>query len=188
MAGGFIFLMAEKKLNLGCGKKIKEGWVNLDSVDLSGVDVVHDIEKLPLPFGDGEFDEIICDNILEHVEYIPVLRDLYRILKPGGQLKIRVPHFSSHTSFGDPTHRKFFSSITFEFFVNNARFQKEYYFDFHFSKITYLKIKFFKKGLFWPNRLIEPLVNLNCKAQCLYESTFLCRLIPANDIVVELIK
>lgn len=180
--------MGLKRLNLGCGRNIKQGWVNLDSADLPGVDIVHDIEKLPLPFDDEEFDEIRCDNVLEHVEYIPILKDLYRVLKPGGRLTIRVPHFSSHTSFGDPTHKKFFSSITFEFFVRNSRFEKDYYFDFHFSGITYRKIKFLKKGLFWGNRLIEPLINSSSKIQYFYESSFLCRLFPANDIVVELVK
>lgn len=180
--------MALKKLNLGCGRNIKEGWVNLDSANIPGVDIVHDIEKLPLPFEDEEFDEIHCDNILEHVEYIPVLKDLHRILKLGGRLVIRVPHFSSHTSFGDPTHKKFFSSITFEFFVRNARFQKDFYFDFHFSKLGYRRIKFLKKGIFLGNRLLEPLVNLSDKTQEVYEATGLSRLFPANDIVAELIK
>lgn len=36
--------------------------------------------------------------------------------------------------------------------------------------------------------VIEPLVNFSPKIQYLYESTFLCHLFPANDIVVELIK
>lgn len=62
--------MAKRKLNLGCGRKTKEGGVNLDIVSLPGVDVVHGIKKLPLPFGDAEFDVICCDNILEHIEYI----------------------------------------------------------------------------------------------------------------------
>jgi len=180
--------MEVKKLNIGCGKNVKVGWINLDRFDLPGLDVVHDIENLPLPFDDKEFEEIVCDNVLEHLEYIPVLKDLYRILKPGGHLRIRVPHFNSHTSFGDPTHKKFFSSITFEFFVKDARFEKDYYFDFHFSRIAYRKIKFLKKGLFWGNRLIEPFVNLTLGMQYLYESTLLSRLFPANDIVVELVK
>ena len=59
--------MSEKKLNVGCGANIKTGWINMDCVELPGVDVVHDIENLPLPFEDEEFDEIRCDNILEHI-------------------------------------------------------------------------------------------------------------------------
>ena len=87
-----------KKLNLGSGKDIKQGWVNLDSAKLPGVDVVHDIEKLPLPFKDSEFDEILCQDVLEHIEYIPILKDIHRILKMGGKLKIRVPHFTNTLS------------------------------------------------------------------------------------------
>jgi len=82
------------KLNVGCGRNIKKDWVNLDIANLPGVDVVHDIEKLPLPFDDEQFEEIRCDNVLEHVDYIPVLQDLHRILSAGGHLKIRVPHFT----------------------------------------------------------------------------------------------
>jgi len=178
--------MISKRLNLGCGRNIRAGYINLDSAILPGVDVVHDIKNLPLPFDDEEFDEIRCDNILEHIEYIPVLKDLYRILKPGGRLTIRVPHFSSRNNYVDPTHRRRFSVDTFGFFVENS--SNDYYFDFHFSKITYRKIRFIKKGIFWGNRLLEPLVNSTRKIQYLYESTFLCRLFPANDIVVELIK
>jgi SAM-dependent methyltransferase len=154
---------------------------------LPGVDVVYDLENVPLPFKDEQFDEIRCDAVLEHIEYIPVLKDLFRILKKGGKIRIRVPHFTSRNNYRDPTHKKLFSIDTFDFFVEKQT-DKDYCFDFHFSKITYRKIKFFTKGLFWGNRLIEPLINLSRRMQCLYESTFLCRLFPANDIVVELIK
>lgn len=175
-----------KRLNLGCGRNIKKDWVNLDSADLPGVDVVHNVENLPLPFGDKEFDEIRCDNILEHVEYVHVLKDLYRILKTNGRLKIRVPHFTSRNNYVDPTHKKLFSISTFEFFAEDSR--NPYYFGFHFSKISYRKIKFLKRKIYYINRLIEPLINLNEAMQVFYESTFLSRLFPANDIVVELVK
>src|SRR3989339_1317786 len=124
-----------KKLNLGCGNDIKQGWVNLDSAKLPGVNVVRNIEELPLPFGDGEFDEILANDILEHVEYVPVLKDIHRILKKGGKLTIRVPHFTSKTNFIDPTHKKRFSIETFDFFVSGTkRYRKRpYYFDFAFE-------------------------------------------------------
>lgn len=185
--------MDSKKLNLGCGKDIKPGWVNLDSAKLSGVDVVWDIEKLPLPFGNEEFDEILANDILEHVEYIPVLLDLHRILKSGGKLEIRVPHFTSVDNFADPTHKKMFSVLTFTFFAENPAVRKlaerEYYFDFHFKKIARVKITFeHGSRLFLFNRLIEPLVNINLKMQYFYEATALSRLFPAKNIIVKLIK
>jgi len=37
------------KLNIGCGKDIKEDYVNLDSVKLPEVDVVHNLDKYPWP-------------------------------------------------------------------------------------------------------------------------------------------
>lgn len=32
-----------KRLNLGCGRDIKKGWINLDILKLPGVDVVYDL-------------------------------------------------------------------------------------------------------------------------------------------------
>ncbi len=56
------------KLNLGCGKQIKEDYTNLDKVALEGVDVVHDLDVFPYPFRDNTFDEILCSHVLEHVD------------------------------------------------------------------------------------------------------------------------
>ena len=179
-----------KRLNLGCGRCIKpkeKGWVNLDSKKLDGVDVVHNIEKLPLPFKDDEFDDILCQDILEHVEYIPVLKDLHRILKKGGIVRIRVPHFTSRNNFIDPTHKKMFSVKTFDFFVKNSGINREYYFDFSFGRIKHKYITF-QKGLLFYNYFIQWLVNSSKVMRNLYESTFLSRIFPAENIIVYLVK
>lgn len=110
-------LDASRRLNLGCGTDIREGWVNLDRARLPGVDVVHDLSTLPLPFADGEFAEICAKDVLEHLDYIPLLRELHRVLRVGGVLDIQVPHFTSAGNFIDPTHKRLFSIRTFEFFV-----------------------------------------------------------------------
>lgn len=185
--------MNEKKLNLGCGKDIKKGWVNLDSVKLPGIDIVHNIEKLPIPFKNGEFDEILCQDILEHTDYVPILQELHRILKTGGKLTIRVPHFTSRNNFIDPTHKKLFSINTFDFFVKNSSFSKskerQYYFDFYFDKISSSKITFEKSSRFlFYNRFVELLVNSSSKMKFLYEATGLSRIFPAENIVIEIIK
>lgn len=176
-----------KQLNVGCGHDIREGWINLDAYALPGVDVVHDIERLPLPFPNDEFDTIMARDVLEHLEYPPVLRDLHRILKPGGRIVIQVPHFTSAGNFIDPTHRKLFSFQTFEFFVHHSTFRRNYYFDFAFSRIELRRISF-PRGLLLCNYLIEPFVNINDRTRKLYESTFLSRLFPAMNINVVLIK
>jgi predicted SAM-dependent methyltransferase len=74
-------LIDMKKLNLGCGKKIKKEYVNLDLYPLPGVDVVADINK-PLPFENDTFDEVLTEHVLEHmVELDPLLGELHRITK-----------------------------------------------------------------------------------------------------------
>lgn len=178
----------EQKLNLGCGSDIKEGWVNLDISELDGVDIVHDINNLPLPFEDEQFDYILCQDILEHIEYIPLLQDLHRIMKKGGILDIRVPHFTSRFNFMDPTHKKRFSIQTFDFFTQNAPFKREYYFNFHFEKVIYKKILFSKGGLFFGNYLLEPIINTGDRMRNFYEASFLSRQFPCGNIRIKLQK
>lgn len=59
-----------------------------------------DVEHLS--FSDGFFDAIICVDVLEHVEHPDnVLAELRRVLKPGGQLVVTVPH-KNYPFFYDP--------------------------------------------------------------------------------------
>ncbi len=105
-----------KKLNLGCGKDYKEGFINVDFCvgDTFKVDVNHNLEKFPYPFKDNEIDYILMDNVLEHLEdKIKVVEELHRISKPNATIEIYVPHCSSSMAFGNPTHKSFFSSSTF---------------------------------------------------------------------------
>ena len=184
-------MTSERKLNLGCGTDVKKGWINLDSSALPGVDVVHDIGTLPLPFSDGQFDEILCRDILEHLDYAPVLRDLWRITASGGSLTIRVPHFTSKHNFIDPTHKKLFSVNTFDFFVKNSVLKKEraYYFDFAFEKIASRQITFERSSrLYAYNRIVEAIVNRSLRSQEIYESTGFSRFFPGYNIEIILVK
>ncbi len=175
------------RLNLGCGRDIKKGWINLDFTEEEGVDVVHDLNVLPLPFEDGQFDYVVCQDILEHIDFIPLINDIHRILKIGGKLKIRVPHFTSKLNYEDPTHLNQFSIRTFDYFIENDIFS-------YGRKVNYYnKIKkkiSFDKGtliLRFNNNLIEKWVNKSKKHQNLYEGSFL-RIFPALNVEVILTK
>src|SRR6266487_3931228 len=89
-----------ENLNIGCGRSPEpslngQHWVNLD-MDVNGpADVIHDLNDLPLPFAEGQFDSILAVHVLEHVEQsrlIDVVYDFARILKIGGHLVGIVPY------------------------------------------------------------------------------------------------
>ncbi len=113
------------KLNIGCGKDVKQGYVNVDYVKTPGVDLVLDIEKTPYPFKDNTFEEVVAFNILEHVrELVPVMEEIHRISRNGGVIKIKVPHYNQHLAYTDPTHVRFFSPETFNFFTSGKGSKK----------------------------------------------------------------
>lgn len=79
------------KLNLGCGRDLRKGYVNVDR--RPPVDLIFDLDSLPWPFASDSVDEIYMSHILEHLKEPKLaLRECHRILKPGGLLEIRVPH------------------------------------------------------------------------------------------------
>lgn len=99
-------------LNVGCGNRIVEGAVNHDRVKhRPEVDVVHDLNVLPWPFADNSFDQIVALAVLEHldIDLVASLNECHRILRPGGQLVIKLPLQNGSNAYDDPTHRWFFT-------------------------------------------------------------------------------
>ena len=178
-----------QRLNLGCGTDIRPGFVNVDSAALPGVDVVHDLNVLPLPFEDEAFVEVVCQDVLEHLDYAPLLGEIHRVLQPGGRVRIRSPHFTSRAVYLDPTHRTAFSIDTLRFFVRGDAFaERSYYFPFHFSRVESARITFHRyRAMPW-NYVVERLVNRSPAAQAYFEGTFLGRLFPASNVEVTLVK
>jgi len=98
---------------LGCGPDKKDDRIGIDRLDLPGVDIVTDLE-LGLPFfPDHSVDEIQSNSILEHVNnFEALMKDIARILKPGGKHHIFVPHFSNPYYYSDYTHTNAFLGYT----------------------------------------------------------------------------
>jgi SAM-dependent methyltransferase len=91
--------LALKKLNLGCGRDIRKGWLNCDFIQGQGIDQVFDASK-PFPFADNSFDEILALDVLEHIwNYGDTVLECHRVLKPEGILTIRVPYGINHSAF-----------------------------------------------------------------------------------------
>lgn len=177
------------RLNLGCGTDIRPGYVNLDAANLPGVDVVHDLSELPLPFEDESFTEVNCKDILEHLDYVPLLREIHRVLRASGRLVVEAPHFTSPAVYIDPTHRTGFSIETLQFFVSKGKFaHRSYYFNFHFTAVDSARIIFHRYRYQPWNYLLEPLINARPGLQTFYEETCLSRLFPAANVRVTLIK
>lgn len=145
-------------LNLGCGKTRIPGSIGVDSVKIeNNVDVVHDLDKTPYPFDDNYTDEIHFYHVLEHLhDPIKKLEEIHRILKPGGLLYMRVPHFSSMGAFSDLTHVRPFSYISFDCF------QKDHYHHFYTKvefEIVKKEIKYF--GLYPNSGIYKKYIHKN---------------------------
>jgi predicted SAM-dependent methyltransferase len=111
----------DQKLHLGCGTVRPKGWVNADGswnarlsnypfmrriarrlgilpreqyeVDWSGKITILDVRKR-LPFSDGTISVVYASHLLEHLyhsEAISLLKELHRVLSPGGIIRIVVP-------------------------------------------------------------------------------------------------
>lgn len=104
---------APLRLNLGCGRDIQKGFVNIDWAPLPGVDVIANLNECHtqhLPYADDSVDEMLLSHTLEHIEAsLGLMQELHRIAKPGALLTVRVPYGSSDDADEDPTHvRRYF--------------------------------------------------------------------------------
>ena len=102
------------KLNLGCGRDYRKGYVNIDNNPYAKTDLKHDLTK-PLPYKDESVDEILCMAVLEHVPNpVKFLKECHRVLRPGGRLKFRVPLANTFLAHHDMTHINFFTPQSFK--------------------------------------------------------------------------
>jgi SAM-dependent methyltransferase len=110
-----------KALDVGCGANKQPGAIGMDRASLPGVDIVHDLNTYPYPVPDNDFDRVYCYSVLEHLDDVMrTTAELHRVLKPGGELHISLPHYSHPRTYGDPTHRHFFSYRVVEYLAGNV--------------------------------------------------------------------
>ena len=96
------------RLNVGCGRNIQEGWINLDSAALPGVDLVCDLEHVretPIGLPDECVEQFLISHVIEHIrDSLGLMQELWRLATPGAVAVIRVPHGGSDDAWEDPTH------------------------------------------------------------------------------------
>jgi predicted SAM-dependent methyltransferase len=79
--------LSEIRLNIGAGETSIPGFLPIDAA------LGHD--ALCLPFPDGSVDEVYSSHCLEHIHHsktLDALQEWVRVLKPGGTIRIAVPH------------------------------------------------------------------------------------------------
>jgi predicted SAM-dependent methyltransferase len=91
-----------KKLEVGVGNmRVRKGSIAVDvympkwAVEVPERFRLCNVEKDELPFGDGEFDEVVLKHVFEHfgaVDRRRVIEKCLRVLRPGGFLRIAVPN------------------------------------------------------------------------------------------------
>lgn len=177
------------KLNIGCGSHIINDYINLDFINNSWVDVVHNLEKYPYPFEDNTFEEIICNHILEHLNDLgSVINELWRISKPWWIIKIKSPYALWYIYFWDPSHKTPICYRTFENYNIDNPFINIYLTNFWSKarfKILKRKIIFSEMVKIWNFRILSFMdffINLFPK---IYERLF-CFILPSEVIEIEL--
>jgi SAM-dependent methyltransferase len=116
------------ELLIGCGndrkKKvhfegIESEWRKLTTLDIdpsTKPDVVHDLNVLPYPFEDSQFDEIHAYEVLEHCGrqgdwkyFLDQFSEFHRILRPNGYLIATCPMWDGPWAWSDPGHTRIIS-------------------------------------------------------------------------------
>lgn len=109
------------KLNIACGEKQREGWLNVDISPDCKPDREIDLLRFPWGWKDGSVEEIYCSHFIEHIgeELIPFMEECYRVLIPGGTAHFEMPYYTSIRAWQDPTHKRPISEFTFHYFNKN---------------------------------------------------------------------
>ncbi len=106
-------------LDIGCGKrKIEAGAVGIDISPDSAADHVWDLDRYPWPLASDAFERIHMSHVIEHLEdAMRAMAEVWRVARDGADVFVTTPHFSSHNSYVDPTHRRHLAAASFQYFT-----------------------------------------------------------------------
>ena len=107
------------KLNIGSGFRKMDGYINVDNFEECKPDVLMNLEETPWSFESNSVSEITAIHVLEHLGeqrdvFFNIIKEIYRVLRNDGIIKISVPFYMHPTFYTDPTHVRSFTSGTFK--------------------------------------------------------------------------
>ncbi|GAB3897562.1 hypothetical protein GCM10027612_54120 [Microbispora bryophytorum subsp. camponoti] len=102
-------------VDLGCGgTKQHPGNIGIDLRPGPEADVLADLAH-GVPLADASVDQIFVVHVLEHLaDYLPLLRECHRVLRPGGVLHVLAPWWRHVNAVADPTHVRLIDVQTFK--------------------------------------------------------------------------
>ena len=97
-----------RKLNIGCGRRYHADWINLDLTSRDASVVQWDIIE-GLPFADNSLHAVYHSHVLEHLrpgDGERLMAECFRVLAPGGVLRVVVPDLEKIAELYLDTHRQ----------------------------------------------------------------------------------
>ncbi len=116
---GLLKNKAGIRLDIGCGENKQPNFIGLDIRPVKGVDIVHDAQDFPYPIPDSCCLQVLLSHLWEHIEpknRVKLMDEIWRIMKPDGQLLISTPYYLSFGAYQDPTHYPCPNEATFTYF------------------------------------------------------------------------
>lgn len=102
------------RVELGGRMNAKSGFT---TVDIRDADINSDLNEI-WPFEDNSVGVIRAFDVFEHLKNpIHTMKELYRVLKPGGYAIIQVPSTDGRGAFQDPTHVSFWNENSFKYYT-----------------------------------------------------------------------
>ena len=99
-----------RRLHWGCGSSIAPGWINSDIIAAPGIDVAGDIRK-GLGIDSDSIDYIVAHHALQDLkiyEQVDAIKELHRVLKPGGVVRLSLPDLDKFIAAYQRGDREFF--------------------------------------------------------------------------------